>query len=406
MDTIRELADRITKAKVPEDIFGKMKGTDEEKVTIIGVTYRNMVKIVHPDKYATEKDLLKLAQTAFVKLSQLKRDAEHKIEGGTYGDGKPVEPPPSPPTEPIVVKVRKQRFTVNQRLFQGDICDLYACDIQDELPKKAPKEKNAWDLLMDAKPEDNYGPVRPAIFKIATNASNNDLVENEFRILTHMYPVAQVEEKNFRYLPKPFESFMLRGSTGTNRRVNVLQKFEDYVSLQEILKAFPGGIDSRDMVWMFKRILVGIGFAHTKGVVHGAILPPHVIVHPKEHGARILDWCYAIKTEGGKERVRAMAAKWQPYYAPEILAKQAPTPATDVYMAAKCAVALLGGDVATNKMPASVSGAIRGFIESCLIAAPHRRPDDAWRLHEEFDALLLRTVGKPKYRLFQMPPRT
>ncbi len=188
---------------------------------------------------------------------------------------------------------------------------------------------------------------------------------------------------------------------------------------------------------MFKRLLVGIGFVHTKDVVHGAIIPPHVMVHPIGHGAKIIDWCYAVdlretdpkkaakaaapdpKTAWsrlvpptlvnpgpGAGRVKAISAGWKEFYAPEILKKEVVSPSTDIYMAAKCAVYLLGGDVKTGQMPASVPAPIQGFIKSCILASPKGRPQDAWDLHEEFDGLLSKLVGKPTYRELSMPATT
>jgi hypothetical protein len=101
--------------------------------------------------------------------------------------------------------------------------------------------------------------------------------------------------------------------------------------------------------------------------------------------------------------VRAISKAHRAYYAPEILSKKPPTPQTDLYMLGKTIVALLGGDVATGRMPDAVPKPIRAFISSLCIENQARRPDDAGKLHEEFDALLESVVGKPKYRPLEMP---
>ena len=92
------------------------------------------------------------------------------------------------------------------------------------------------------------------------------------------------------------------------------------------------------------------------------------------------------------------------YYAPEIPRRKKPvTPQTDLYMLGKCMVVLLGGDVGTGRMPDSIPKPVRTFISSLLIENQSKRPDDAGKLHEEFDALLESVVGKPKYRPLEMP---
>ena len=37
------------------------------------------------------------------------------------------------------------------------------------------------------------------------------------------------------------------------------------------------------MAWVWRRLLTIVGFAHANHVVHGAVLPPHVVIEPKEH---------------------------------------------------------------------------------------------------------------------------
>jgi serine/threonine protein kinase len=175
---------------------------------------------------------------------------------------------------------------------------------------------------------------------------------------------------------------------------------EGFLTLAEILKAYPSGIDFRDMVWMFKRTLVGIGFAHKNGVVHGAILPTHVLVHPTDHGAKLIDWSFAV--EAG-DHIHGISGGYRDYYPSEVFDKEKALPATDIYMAAKCCVALLGGNVATNEMPATVPAEVQAFLQRCLVKNASRRPQDAWDLHVEFDTLLKEVVGKPSYRKFEMP---
>ena len=40
---------------------------------------------------------------------------------------------------------------------------------------------------------------------------------------------------------------------------------------------------------------------------------------------------------------------------------------------------------------------MRQFVNTCLYPAPRMRPQDAWQVHEEFDALLLRLFGPPRF---------
>jgi serine/threonine protein kinase len=348
---------RIESAKHPEDIFGD--GADESTVA---TDYKALVKAVHPDRFNGSPDQAR-AHELFVKLTGLKTRALEKLVAKTYGDRAAAAPANSPDVD-LHVAVRGKHYHVTSRVHQGDICYLYACEHEG----------------------------RNVLFKVAQSSGDNDLVENEGTVLAKLYPPGQKDEGFFRYLPQPIDSFVLKGKT--SRRVTVLPWFKEHVSLADVMRARPAGLDFRDAVWMFKRTLAALGFIHSKGVVHGAVLPAHVLVHPVDHGARLVDWCYAVQGTG---RIKAISAGYRAMYPPEVIQKKQPSAATDIYMAARCFVALCTGAHGVS-LPSSVPVQIRAFIGSCLLEGQGKRPDDAWKLHEDFDALLLRVVGKRSYR--------
>ena len=344
-------------------------------------------------------------------------------------------------TVPDTIEVRKRTTHVGAKIASGDLADIHV----------------AYSAAYPA------GSDQKIVLKIGRDRKDNDLLENEARILNYLYPSTQKDEKFYRYLPRLLDTARLPDK----RHVSIFPLMEGYVSCQDILAAYPQGIDFRDMVWMYKRLLSGIGFAHEMGVVHGAILPPHVLVHPTGHGAKIIDWSYALNfaalvtpsvvdPKAGKPTptkkpsldvwamlrqnlyeeddptpiivgvapqdpkkmyVKAISVAYQGFYAPEILKKENPSPATDIYMAAKLAVALLGGDVSTNQLPVDITRdgtfpeperartQLQAFLQVSLLPAQRKRPQDAWQVLEDFDKLLLNLVGTPTYRPFTMPSK-
>lgn len=370
----------------PEQVWGKMAGKADEQISTLTKTYRRIAKKCHPDLYAGSA-LEKKASDAFAMLTEWKDKAEAKIRAGTYGDNKPyVAPTPPPVVHPQTIKTAKTEYNVTKLLFTGDLADLYACTFK-----------------LDGKDVE-------AVLKVTQSPADNDLLENESKSLVEIHPTKPTDPARvfYKLLPTYYDSFLLRGASRTNRRVVVMERIRDHFSLAEVMKEYPKGLDFRDAVWMFKRCLMALGFVHKeKKVVHGALVPTHVLVDPIGHGAKLVDWCYSVRQwDRATEHVKALSSPYKAFYAPETLAKKPPTPQTDLYMLAKCMIAVLGGDVATNQVPSTVPKPIQSFFGSCLLAAQHRRPDDAWRLHEEFDELLKRLVGKPTYRPLFMPPRT
>lgn len=376
------IANQLAAARCPEDVFGPLQGGDDQQHQL-AVRYRRIVQVVHPDKHHGSD--IALAETAFTTLKNMREHAERKIAAGAYGDHKPlIVVPTRPKLEPQVITTPKGDYVVDGYLAEGDLSAVYRAEHHERRSR---------------------GRSETVAFKLAHHPGDNDLLEHEAKILSSIWPNDAKSEGGRRFIPQCTDTFLLRGASRSQRRVNVLSYASGHVSLAEIIAAYPRGLDFRDVVWMFKRLLYSLWFTHTEaGIVHGAVLPPHVLVHPIDHGAKLVDWCYAVpQWFKGESRVRAISTPHRAFYAPEILAKQPPVPATDIYMAAKCAVALLGGHVDTNVMPSTVPAPIQGFLRSCLLAAPSRRPDDAGALHEEFDELLLRLVGKPTYRPLAMP---
>jgi serine/threonine protein kinase len=287
-------------------------------------------------------------------------------------------------------------FEIDGPFIEGDLCRLHPCTVKIPAPEPH-KAATAWDKILDDGEIAGDSEV-PGLIKIANSSGDEDLTENEGRILSYLFPETAKDEKFYRYLPRQIiEHFVSQG-----RSAKILTFLTDYITLETILKAYPAGIDYRDLAWMLKRTLAGLGFVHGKGVIHGAVLPPHIMIHPVGHGAKIIDWCYAVRPEE-RRSIPAYVATWKDYYPPEVFAKRLPTPATDIFMVAKICVALLGGNTTTNQIPEHVPVEIRDMLGRCLREKSAERPSSAWDLHDDFDQILQAKVGKPKYRPFVLP---
>ena len=279
------------------------------------------------------------------------------------------------------------------------------------------------------------------IVKVALDKANNDLVQTEARMLRRLFPPNAAEEKFYRYFPRIITSGTVLDKAYSIVSLALDTKVKEggpeYISLATVIRLFPNGIDYRDAAWMFKRALEGLGWAHRKNVVHGNLTPVHILVHPIGHGAKLIDWSYAVllkpdpvtpkpavKEErltvwerlmndedemetilesepDGPGHIKAITPAYIGYYPPEVMAKRVPTPATDLYTLAKTFVAVLGGNPATNFIPSEVPRHVRELLDEMLLDDPVRRLQDAWATHDRFDALLERLVGKPVYRPFR-----
>ncbi|MBT2209552.1 MULTISPECIES: molecular chaperone DnaJ [Actinomadura] len=326
----------LDRARVPADLFGDDAAEAARR-------YRRLARLLHPD--ATRGR----TRAAFIRLTALWR-------AHTGADAS-------------VITTRRHSYRVTGDPVRGDLAQLYAAE-----PDGA-----------------------RVLLKMPRDPRDGDLLEREAVALRQL--PKDGDGRFLPYVPRLVESFRHRDeASGAQRQVNALAALEGFHTLAEVRRAFPGGLDPRDAAWMWRRLLVGLGFAHRAGVLHGAVLPDHVMIHPAEHGLVLVDWCYSVPgCYAGTDpsgRVPAMVDRYADWYPPEVPARGTASPATDIFMATRCVTELMG-----DRAPK----AMRAFARGCLLPAQRRRPSDAWRLLEELDELLERLYGPRRFRPFHLP---
>lgn len=281
-------------------------------------------------------------------------------------------------------------FTVTDPLRTGTLADFYRVEYEAGGVTDGPG-KTVFDRLL----EDDMWATASGVAKLTRDPADNDLADHDREMLQRVFPPGAAEEKFRRYLPR-----LLAHGRHEGRAVLVFPLYRGFVSMEEVKRAFPAGLDFRDVVWQWKRCLAALWFVHRQGVVNGGMLPNNIMVHPVDHGAKILEWSFAAESRG---RIRAGDASYGAFWAPEIARKLEALPATDLYMLSKTVLWLLGGNVETNELPPAVPAELQAFLLTCLRHERASRPNDAGEVHEELDKLLLRLVGKPSYRRLTLP---
>lgn len=375
-DELRNIHAEMKAARYPEDVFGVLPGSKDEQYELAKRLHRQFARATHEDIHLDP--MKKLAREAFDLTQKWWNQAEIKIKNGTYGDRQ--APAPAGNTSPVTIQTKKRVYVGLEHFANGDICDLYRA------------------IAVEG------GVERGAILKIVRNPEDNDFGENEMRILKHLRADPR-GEKLYDCLPEPIDSFRITDPVSKRQQhVSAFVFREGLVLLSDVIAAYPGGIDPRDMVWMWKRALAVIGYAHALNVIHGALVPAHILLDLERHGAYICDWSYAVlDPASSKEKIKAISPEHEMFYPPEILGKKEPHTASDLFMVAQSMIRLLGGNVETGEMPVAVPKAIQGLLKACRIAKTTQRLQDAWQVHQEIDGMLERLFGPRKFRPFVMP---
>ncbi|NTV63510.1 MAG: DnaJ domain-containing protein [Oscillochloris sp.] len=349
--TLDNLIELMLRASTPEEVFGVLSGTSEEALRR---RYREMARAAHPDHNPGQ---WVAANEAFRRLQEWYATAQQKLAEGSYGQ-----------RERIRLTSPTGTYSGYREPIVGDLCEIY--------------------------------PVRcngaAALLKVASSPRNSDLLQAEAAALRRLDE--QLEGQALRaHFPTWVESFRLRDASGSQRQVNVLRPEPESYTLAEVLRAYPQGLHPADAAWMFNRILAALASAHSLGLVHGAVLPAHVLIRPSDHNGILIDWCYSVAIG---EPLKAISPDYADDYPPEVAARQGATPASDLYMAARLLVRLLGGSA--GQPPAATPRPIAALLRACLIPAPARRHNDAWQVLADFRSILGDLYGPPAFRPFRM----
>jgi serine/threonine protein kinase len=282
------------------------------------------------------------------------------------------------PKVSLVLRTKRRTYSVAGALASGPIADVFRATAIQE------------------------GRESPVFVKIVRSPEDNEFIENEVRVLRHLRADKR-SEKFSSYLPETLDSFQIL-DPGTKRllQATATAPYEGITTLDEVIRAYPDGIDPRDMAWMWKRVLGLAAVAHSSGILHGGLVPPFIGFDLENHDPFLADWPFAVTTKEARP-IQAIVPGYEEYCPPEILRKDVPTPATDLYMIGKCMIRLLGGSVETGQLPSSVPLAIQRLLRASTLPEASRRLDDAWQLHQEFDGQLERLFGPKKFRKFALP---
>ena len=360
-----DLIELLRRAASPADVFGALDG---DQSAALKRRYRALAAATHPDR---NPRMAAAAHEAFQALQRWYALAQREVASGGYG---------RPPRVEVVTKLR--RYHGDAVPLRGDLCDLFPA-----AASPAPVDGDSGERVL---------------LKVARNPRNNDLLAAEIQALRRIGG-ALMGRAVRAHFPTAVEPFLLRDAAGAQRQGIVLRAEGGFVTLAEVLRAYPRGIDLSDAAWMFNRVLAALGSAHALELVHGAVTPAHVLIRLSDHNGMLIDWCYSVPAG---EPLKAIARPYAADYPPEVDARLPATPATDLYMAARCLSRLLGGDGGVDALPPSVPRSIRALLRACLLPAPQRRPDDAWQLFDDFQAILGRLYGPRVFRPFHMPAAT
>lgn len=329
----------IDNALNPKDLFGKDPTQARKK-------FLSYSRHIHPDMVAA-KDKFR-AQKSFTRLLQLWEQYSSTSSSHT------------PHTNRITSK--KREYDLEGKLYDTSVSSVYRA-------------------LYDARHKE-------AEIHITNSPLNNDLMGNA---VSSLRTLKQVPSEYSAFFPHLIDKFRIKQQDG-DHSVIACQHLDGFVSLEEVKKAYPQGLDGRDLGWIFKRVLVALGNTRDVGLCHGSFTPENIFIHPEQHGFILNNWEYSV--ELGKP-LSAVSVPYRDFYPQQILDKGDVTSSLDMSLAVKTMLNLVG--------PKTGKPGVRfkAFFKGCLgegASIPH--PSE---LLHEFDEFLFSLYGRPSFHPFSMP---
>jgi hypothetical protein len=242
-------------------------------------------------------------------------------------------------------------------------------------------------------------PTELVVVKLLRDRKDAALLDNEWETLRTLLRSEAAGADTFTaLLPQP----VVHGDAGPGEhaggRLSIFRWQGGFRhSLAEVIKAYPQGIPPRASIWLWRRILEVLSFLHTSNVVHGALIPSHILIQDNEHGARLVGYGCAGRP-GSK--LAAVSPGFEAYYPkPGPLTEQ-----LDLSMSARCMAAALGGDPAAASLPAAVPGPLAEIIQRVARSDPGGKgTGNAWVLRNELGKIAEQVFGPPQFIPIVMP---
>lgn len=215
--------------------------------------------------------------------------------------------------------------------------------------------------------------------KIAEDSQDNDLIQAEVSALNLL---RSAPSPQLKHLPVVLDQLHTRdGRQGT------VLEYLDGFDLLKVRERLPGGLPVRHLIWLMRRCLSVLGWAHSRGVLHGNLDPAHIVCRAADHNVWVIDWCYAIVNPARTgQGFRCLNEEYSP---PEVAARKPPLPAADLYSLGKCMFYVLGGDPRHKTLPPGepIPDPLQRFLQFCVLDSPLSRAQDAWEAYRYLERL-------------------
>jgi hypothetical protein len=293
-----------------------------------------------------------------------------------------------------VVSIVNRNWAIGRLVAHGEVSDVYTA------------RRARW-------------PTENALLKVLRESHEAAPFHHEWRVLLQLQASTAAGAERFtQRMPQPILQAAVKGGTLAGSPAMLLRWAPGFThTFESVRRHFPRGIEPRASIWIWRRILEALTFIHASGFVHGAVLPPHLLIEDGEHGVRLVGFRNAGRLGGEPSPPSPAFASMYPR---GLMQLGRLTPALDIAMSARCIAFVLGGDAATGEVPSAVPAPLAAEIAraaagdttgitgitggpDAAASAPGTAGADAWALSERLGALARQVYGPPSFCPLTLP---
>ena len=265
------------------------------------------------------------------------------------------------------ISIGDKHWAVNRRIAKGDISDVYTGGRA-------------------------RFPTELSMLKILRNSKDIAPFDNEWNALETLHRSKAAGADVFtKLIPQPIYHGDISSGDFKGKRANIFRwRSGFHHTFEDVLSAYPQGISPQASIWVWRRILEVLSFIHASGMVHGAVLPSHLLVQKNEHGVFLVGYSSA-GTES--EKFQHISQNFRSFYPKS--AKIRLSNQLDLAMSAKSVIFILGGNPSTGTLPSTVPAPLAKIIQR--VALRKILHEDAWSIREELGEIASRVFGAPKF---------
>lgn len=233
-------------------------------------------------------------------------------------------------------------------------------------------------------------PSELAVVKTLRDAADAPLLERECRALRQLHGSEAATADMALRVPYPIA--MSGGSCAYRWAAGFLHTAEN---VREIHRE---GVPPVASIWVWRRILEILTVMRRARLVHGAILPHHLLIQDGEHGVRLVGFSCA---GAPSEELRLVCAPFEEFYPRSFLDAQRLTYAADIAMSARCIAYLLGGR-ADGELPDSVPEPLADLVRRFANDDNNGADADPWQLRRQVGDVGRTLFGAPAFHPIAM----